>query len=297
MFFNVFGSLLPLVTLLSTTYNNNSFRKVTRYFSNTTQTYELNEYSNSFVYQYDNSDTGVHSIGGICQGLGNGRDEIVLYSGLDSVSYNQVASIDWYFNVDDDGFYHLNVYTENYLEDIFNLKCDICFSFTIVNNQNSVVNQFRSCVSLNYCLNDLSINYTYVDENQYQYFMPQAVMNGFVFCNLSITYSPVSSVDFENANNEAYNKGYDDGYSVGYTNGESVGYTSGFNAGVSVDDTAIVIFNGILNIALVPINFFLAIFNFEILGINMSALVSSLLSICLIIIVVRFVTGKKQGGD
>ena len=297
MFFNVFGSLLSLVTLLSTTYNNKSFSKVTRYINNTTQTYNLNEYSNAFVYQYDNSDTGVHSIGGICQGLGNGKDEIVLYSGLDSDTYNEICAIECYFNVDNDGYYHLNLSSDNYLHDIFNLKCDICYSFTIVNNSNVVVNQFRSCVSLNYCLNDLAFEYTYIDEIQHDYFIPQAVMNGFVFCNLSITYSPVSAVDFENANNEAYNKGYDDGYSIGYTNGESAGYTSGFNAGVSVDDTAIVIFNGILNIALVPINFFLAIFNFEILGINMSALVSSLLSICLIIIVVRFVTGKKQGGD
>lgn len=296
MFFSAFGSLLSLVTLLSTTYNNKSFSKVTRYINNTTQTYTLNEYSNAFVYQYDNSDTGVHSIAGICQGLGNGKDEITLYSGLDSDTYNEVASIEWYFNFDTDGYYHLNLNSTNYIDDIFNLKCDICFSFAVVNN-NTIVNQFKSCVSLNYCLNDLSIYYTFTDENQYQYFTPQVVGTGSVFCNLSITYSPVSSVEFENANNEAYNSGYDDGYAVGYTNGESVGYTDGFNAGVTVDDTAIVIFNGILNIALVPINFFLAIFNFEILGINMSALVSSLLSICLIIIVVRFVTGKKQGGD
>lgn len=102
--------------------------------------------------------------------------------------------------------------------------------------------------------------------------------------------------DYSAEYNNGYDTGYINGYDNGYSTGAADGYSQGFNAGVSVDDTAIVVFNGILNIALVPINFFLAIFNFEILGINMSALVTSLLSICLIIIVVRFVTGKSQSG-
>ena len=80
-------------------------------------------------------------------------------------------------------------------------------------------------------------------------------------------------------------------YNEGYANG----YTEGFNEGFSADSTAVTIFNGILNIALVPINFFLAIFNFEILGINISSFVSAILSVCLVIIVIRFITGKKQG--
>ena len=97
-------------------------------------------------------------------------------------------------------------------------------------------------------------------------------------------YNYCSSVDETTINNI-----YDDGYADGYVDG--------FNEGISVDTTAVTIFNGILNIALVPINFFLAMFNFEILGINISQLVSAILSICLVIIVVRFVTGKSQGGE
>lgn len=90
---------------------------------------------------------------------------------------------------------------------------------------------------------------------------------------------------------------YGDDITAIYDEGYSNGYADGFNNGVAVDTTAVTIFNGILNIALVPINFFLAMFNFEVLGINISQLVSSILSICLVIIVVRFVTGKSQGGS
>lgn len=93
-----------------------------------------------------------------------------------------------------------------------------------------------------------------------------------------------------------YDAGRTDGYTTGFKDGEAKGYTDGFNKGLEVDETAIIIFNGILNIALVPVNFFLAIFNFEILGINVSQLVTALLSVCLVIIIVRFVTGKSQGG-
>lgn len=80
-----------------------------------------------------------------------------------------------------------------------------------------------------------------------------------------------------------------------YSEGYSEGYSQGFNEGASMDTTAVTIFNGILNIALVPVNFFLAMFNFEILGINISSLVSALLSVCMVIIVIRMITGKKNG--
>lgn len=93
-----------------------------------------------------------------------------------------------------------------------------------------------------------------------------------------------------------YNIGYNEGYQTGSTDSYASGYNDGFNEAVGVNNTAITIFNGILNIALVPVNFFLAIFNFEILGINMSAFVSALLSICMIIILIRIVTGKKADG-
>lgn len=97
----------------------------------------------------------------------------------------------------------------------------------------------------------------------------------------------------ENSTN--YDNGYNAGRDIGYGEGYRVGRTDGFNEGASMDTAAVTIFNGILNIALVPVNFFLAMFNFEILGINISSLVSALLSVCMVIIVIRMITGKKNG--
>lgn len=123
--------------------------------------------------------------------------------------------------------------------------------------------------------------------------------NPYLYVNYYIGILPQSFIDgsgYQNGYSDGYNAGYDTGWDEGYTRGEAIGYSDGFEDGASVDDTAIVIFNGILNIALVPINFFLAIFNWELFGINMSALVTSILSVCLVVIVVRLVTGKSADG-
>lgn len=110
--------------------------------------------------------------------------------------------------------------------------------------------------------------------------------------DLNNTMSNLISImftDYGRGYSEGYTSGYDDGVSVAY----SSGYTDGYNDGIDVDSTAYTIFNGILNVGMLPINFFLAIFNFEILGINISALVSAGLSVCLVIIVSKSVFGGK----
>lgn len=99
----------------------------------------------------------------------------------------------------------------------------------------------------------------------------------------------------------AYNDGFRDGKQQGYEQGKSEGYQIGYSEGWTdadnVDESTLAIFEGIITVALVPINFFLAIFNFEIFGINLSGFVSALLTVSVIIIVIRFITGKKQGSD
>lgn len=103
-----------------------------------------------------------------------------------------------------------------------------------------------------------------------------------------------SNSSYSNGYNDGVNVGYEQGKDYGYNNGYSEGYNNGFNEGVSIDQTAFTIFNGILNISMVPVNFFLSIFNFEILGINLKSLVSALLTLSLIIVIIRLITGKKE---
>lgn len=90
------------------------------------------------------------------------------------------------------------------------------------------------------------------------------------------------------------NQGYQSGYSDGNTQGYQTGYASGLLDGQSYDQTALTIFTGIIEVGLLPVNIFLQMFNYEIFGINISGVVSALLTISIVIIIVRFLLGKKD---
>lgn len=93
-------------------------------------------------------------------------------------------------------------------------------------------------------------------------------------------------------------QGYNDGYWVGFNDGKTQGYQSGYNQGLldgtEYDDTALTIFTGIIQVGLLPVNVFLQILNFEVFGINIAGFVSALLTISIVIIVIRVITGKKN---
>lgn len=154
---------------------------------------------------------------------------------------------------------------------------------------------------------ETSSNFYTIGDNEFYYFSNYTISDT-EFADDSFTTwykfnilpsdSVIDSLTSVLTSSNSYNQGYNDGYLVGFDSGENVGYSNGYNQGYNdgfnVDNTVFTIFNGILNVALVPINFFLNIFNFEILGINLKSLISALLTVAVIIIVVRIVTGKKE---
>lgn len=91
-----------------------------------------------------------------------------------------------------------------------------------------------------------------------------------------------------------YNVGYENGYSVGANDGYQRGYTEAMDIYSHMDTTASTIFNGIFEVGLLPVNVFLTIFNFEVFGINISGLVSALLTVSVVIIILRFLLGGKS---
>lgn len=101
--------------------------------------------------------------------------------------------------------------------------------------------------------------------------------NNVVSSSLSFTFE-----DVINAFRHEYNV-YNAGYSVGLDEGTNT------DAGINS------IFGGILDIGLIPINIFLAIFNFEILGINLTGFFTAILTTCLVVIMVRTFLGGKSG--
>lgn len=118
-------------------------------------------------------------------------------------------------------------------------------------------------------------------------------------------YGTGYGVGYDEGTSYGSTNGYNNGYQVGYTEGvesqqESIdeaynnGFSAGYNDGFSADSTTATIFSGILQVGMLPVNVLLAIFNFEILGINLSAFISAILTVCLTVIVIRTVTGGKN---
>lgn len=116
-------------------------------------------------------------------------------------------------------------------------------------------------------------------------------------------YFSIANIQSANSYEEGYNLGYQQGYNQGFDDTShdssliqewySLGFADGYEEGIEVNTTASTIFSGILQVALVPVNFFLGIFNFEILGINIRAFVQALLTIALTIVIIKMFTGGK----
>ena len=96
----------------------------------------------------------------------------------------------------------------------------------------------------------------------------------------------------------AYNSGYSNGYNNGYSNGDSAGYIRGYDEAfgsiTDLNSTAGMIVSGIINIGLLPVNIFLSILDFEVFGINVGALVGSLLTIACFLILWRIIKGTAN---
>lgn len=100
------------------------------------------------------------------------------------------------------------------------------------------------------------------------------------------------------ASSNSYQDGYNQGVVDGKEIGKDIGYQDGYAQGredFENQDTQInAIFEGILSIGLLPIEFFLSIFNFSIFGINITAIISAILTLCVIILLMRYVLGGKS---
>lgn len=100
---------------------------------------------------------------------------------------------------------------------------------------------------------------------------------------------------------DGYNDGYDaatilegaeqyqEGYNNGYEKGETVGYNNGFEKGYADGSDGSSWFNLFSAVVSAPANTLTSMFNFDIFGVNMAGFVASLVTICVVIAVVRFI--------
>lgn len=186
-----------------------------------------------------------------------------------------------YYLVDTDSFtLDMNFYTASAgIDDLFNYYLQVDFTDDPVNmsvflgKNNEIVDSESYYMGFSYRNYALEYRYEFgVDYNFKQYL--------FTF------------MDEKLQGELTYDRGYNDGRGDGYAEG----FIDGIDEGASMDGTVITIFNGILSVALVPINFFLGIFNFEILGINITGFVTALVSVCVVIVLIRLIFGSKASG-
>lgn len=146
---------------------------------------------------------------------------------------------------------------------------------------------FPFIIAPNYNYFPYSSNFSYSNYSQ-RYFSlaPYYVIN-----DGSIAGADSYNTGYNSGYQSGYNSGYDDGKSdgetVGYKKGETVGYNNGYNKGIENANTYS--FTGLFSAVIdAPVKVFTFMFNVEILGVNLSDFAISLLSICLLISVVRF---------
>lgn len=97
---------------------------------------------------------------------------------------------------------------------------------------------------------------------------------------------------FKGGKTEGYSTGKTEGYSNGFAEGKKNGYDIGYNEGVNAgqDYSFSALFGAVFD---VPIQAFKGLFNFEIFGVNMTSFVSSLLALCVIVVIVKICLGGK----
>lgn len=101
----------------------------------------------------------------------------------------------------------------------------------------------------------------------------------YTFLKMSLSYR-------ENEYQAVYNQAYNDGFS----NGRNAGYQQGFNAGVN-DNNDYSFFGLIGAVFDAPISAFKGLLSFEVFGVDMTAFVSSLFALAIIVVIIKIALG------
>lgn len=214
-----------------------------------------------------------------------------------------------YTDFDDFGIIHMSLlpyHHSSYSELFFSLY----YTFYPVDGSDGKI--MKKPIGFNYYsvqgIGDIEVYVEYFDADNNilefrWYYKPFKVFDN-ISSNLSMekrTYYFVDSLDI--SDNEYYNLGYNagntDGYNYGYDMGGSYGYAQGYGVGKNDGynlgyNTAVgndrYSFDSLLSAVIdVPVRTFTSLFNFEILGVNLSGFFLGLLTCCIVVAIVRFI--------
>lgn len=214
---------------------------------------------------------------------------------VENASY--LGYLDFYFRVSTESNGYLYPTIESHFEKTVNYKLTV--NWQVLNTDYPSLTPFNFSYQFDFT-KESDLNYYFTQEQGTSMYTVYTNANRKNTMQMMLTGTPVSQEDY-NAYTNAYNNGYDEGYNDGFDDGNGYGYNhgyaDGYNEASEQDSTAVTIFSGILSVGLLPVNFFLAILNFEVFGINIGAFVSALLTVAIVIIVTRIVINGGSKGD
>ncbi len=155
-------------------------------------------------------------------------------------------------------------------------KTDLSMSCTLVGSGGK-----EYAFKISYYPNDVNLGSNYEDVKN--------VIGNENIKGLIITGDGVDSFsDISTGNNDtiSFDSGYSSGYQEGYNKGSEDGNKSGYDKGLADGDSSplLTLFNAVLN---APINIFRQVFNFDLFGVNIYGLCTSLLTFALIIWLIK----------
>lgn len=303
MFLSVFASIISFFSIFNTSNASYHDYKNLVTLSIDNSTHEITEVSHipatnnlcPTVY-FTSNNVGVMTPSHGTQGI------MRYYISSDPSNQSDMAYFQFAFGYDDEADDPSNAYIWPTIEtrgnDTFNLKVNLLFNVYSTNGHVAVFTYNRV---YDFTKQEDLVSTYYNHDLHTSLFTMQSIANGTNYFDLALTFYPISQDELNSSSSyyqSGYDSGYDAGYDDGYRYGESVGFTEGYNYVQDQGATASVIFTGILTIAMLPINFFLAILNFEVFGINIGGAVAGLLTIAIAFIIIRIIfsggNGKKE---
>lgn len=112
-----------------------------------------------------------------------------------------------------------------------------------------------------------------------------------LYCDIENVSAPNQEIVLANTYEQGYTYGYSNGYNQGYAEGESSSYGNGYSTGYQKgirEANQNSLYNMILAIVDTPIHIFKGIFDFNVLGINLTNFVLSLISILIVVWLLKF---------
>lgn len=137
--------------------------------------------------------------------------------------------------------------------------------------------------------NNCNIYFPLISNNDNDYYEFRTL---FVNTNGLTDYSDGYNTGYMYGKNDGYANGEKTGYQNGYKKGRTDGYNSGYSHGINESNDYT--FLGLISACIdAPITYFTSLFNFELLGVNLSAFLTGLFTLCVIVTIVKLCLGGK----